>query len=102
MQAQSYPLKPKIMGVDVIKQQLIERIENGDEQFVRVLFAVSNALEESEAEIADDEVIGYRVDSGEPLLASDADDVFEAIVEDVKNGNYTEVDDLIAQRSARW
>jgi hypothetical protein len=34
------------MGVDVMKQQLIERIQNGDEQLIRVMFAVSEALED--------------------------------------------------------
>lgn len=47
MQVQTYQTKPKIMGVDIMKQQLIERIQNGDEQYLRVLLAVSNALEET-------------------------------------------------------
>ena len=59
MQAQSYVFNPQIMGVDVMKQQLIERIQQGDEQLVRVLFAVSEALEETEneAEEVTDEMI---------------------------------------------
>jgi hypothetical protein len=40
------------MGVDVMKQQLIERIQNGDEQLIRVMFAVSEALEEEISEEA--------------------------------------------------
>lgn len=49
-----------------------------------------------------DEIIGYKVGTNEPVLASEADHVFEEIVADVKQGNYVDVDDLIAQRSARW
>jgi hypothetical protein len=60
------------------------------------------AKQEAKVEEVEDEVIGYRVGTNEPLLASEADDVFEAIVDDVKQGNYVEVDDLIAQRSAQW
>lgn len=92
------------MGVDVMKEQLIERIQQGDEQLIRVLFAVSEALEkeESQADMADDEIIGYRVDTGQALRAEEADEAFEAIVEDVKKGQGTEIDDLIKKRSARW
>lgn len=51
MEVYTYPTKPKIMGVDVMKQQLIERIQNGDEQYIRVLLAVSNALDESTSDM---------------------------------------------------
>ena len=50
MQVQTYPTKLKIMGVEVMKQQLMERIQNGDEQLIRVMFAVSEALEEEISE----------------------------------------------------
>ena len=58
MEVQTYPTKPKIMGVDVMKKQLMERIQNGDEQYLRVLLAVSNALDESiQGEEVTDEMI---------------------------------------------
>lgn len=44
MQPQFNPLKPKAMGIEVMKQQLLERIQTGDEKHIRVLLAVSNAL----------------------------------------------------------
>jgi predicted metal-binding transcription factor (methanogenesis marker protein 9) len=44
------------MGVDILKQKLIERIEQGDEQYIRVMTAVSNALVES----AEFDVEAYR------------------------------------------
>lgn len=92
------------MGVDVMKKQLLERVEQGDEQLVSVLFAVSEALEEAkpESEIGTEEVIGYRIGTNEPILADEANDIFEAIVEDVKSGNYVEIDELIKKKSARW
>ena len=103
MQAGSYLFNPQIMSLEEMKQQLIERIQQGDEQLIRVLFVVSEALEqeENQTDVANG-IIGYRVDNGQPLLTSEVDATFEAIVEDVKKGNYTEVDDLIKQRSARW
>ena len=75
--------------------QLLDRI---DERFLVAVHALLSAYEQQ----ADDEVIGYRIGTGEPLLASEADDAFEAIVKDVKQGNYTEIDDLIAEKSKRW
>ncbi len=44
VQPQINPLKPKTMGIDLMKQQLMERIQTGDEKHIRVLLAVSNAL----------------------------------------------------------
>lgn len=49
------------MGFDVMKQQLIERIQNGDEQLIRVMFAVSEALEE---EISEEEVFSIIPPAG--------------------------------------
>ena len=76
-----------------------------DDNFLAAVHAMVGtyvAKQEAQAETTEDEIIGYRVGTNKPLLASEADDVFEAIVEDVKQGNYVEVDDLIAQRSTRW
>lgn len=102
MEVQFYSLKPNIMGVDLMREQLMERIAQGDEQYVRILFAVSNALDNTTEQATADEVIGYDIKTNKPLLASEADDVFEAIVDDVKKGNYIEIDELIVQKSARW
>lgn len=49
-----------------------------------------------------DDIIGYNIATNEPLLASKVDETFEAIVDDIKKGNFIEVDELIAQKSARW
>jgi hypothetical protein len=69
---------------------------------VHAMVGTYRAKQEPKTEPVEDEVIGYRIGTNEPLMASEADDVFEAIVDDVKQGNYVEVEDLIAQRSARW
>jgi len=36
------------MGIDVMKQRLIELIQQGDEQYIRVMTAVSDALNETD------------------------------------------------------
>ncbi|MEO0728619.1 MAG: hypothetical protein AAFZ63_29035 [Bacteroidota bacterium] len=90
MQAQSYPFNPQIMGVDVMKQQLIERIQQGDEQLVRVLFAVSEALEKEESAAAYeasltpmsvDELIARAEESNRAIEAGEYVDIEEALAE---------------------
>ncbi len=79
-------------------QQILERV---DERFLAAVHTLLKTYEHQEEALAD-EVIGYSVVTNEPILASEADDTFEAIVEDVKQGNYVDVDDLIAEKSAQW
>lgn len=79
-------------------QQILERI---DERFLAAVYALLKTYEHQE-EALEDEIIGYSVVTNEPILASEADDTFEAIVDDVKKGNYVDVDDLIAEKSAQW
>jgi hypothetical protein len=75
--------------------QILDRI---DERFLAAVHALLQTYDQQDS----DDVVGYRIGTDEPLLASEADDIFESIVEDVKKGNYIEVDDLIAQKAARW
>ena len=90
MQAQSYLFNPQIMGVDVMKQQLIERIQQGDEQLVRVLFAVSEALEKEESveayeasltPMSVDELIARAEESNQAIEAGEYVDIEEALAE---------------------
>ncbi len=85
------------MGVDVMKQQLIERIQNGDEQLIRVMFAVSEALEEStqREEITDEMIMAIPPDptmkrlTEEELLAR-----LEASSAQVERGEYVTIEEL--------
>ena len=72
------------MGVDILKKRLLERIEQGGEQYIRILSAVSDALEAMPKKEINDDIIGYNIATNEPLLASKVDETFEAIVDDVK------------------
>jgi len=94
-----------IMSTTDMRSEVATWLNELDDNFLAAVHAMVGtyrAKQETEVEAVEDEVIGYRVGTNEPLMASEADDVFEAIVDDVKKGNYVEVDDLIAQRSARW
>jgi|AntRauTorckE5430_2_1112549.scaffolds.fasta_scaffold14598_2 hypothetical protein len=85
------------MGVDVMKQQLIERIQNGDEKYIRVLLAVSNALDESaqEEEITDEMILAvppspeWKRLTEDELMAR-----LEKSSAQVERGDYTTVEDL--------
>jgi hypothetical protein len=80
--------------------RILDRI---DERFLAAVHALLRAYDQhADDKAGDDEIVGYRIGTGEPLLAREADEVFEAIVKDVKQGNYTEIDDLIAEKSKRW
>lgn len=58
MKVITYQTKVKVMGVDILKQQLLERIEQGDEQYIRILFAVSDALDKvADQEITDEMIM---------------------------------------------
>jgi ClpP class serine protease len=94
-----------IMSTTDMRSEVATWLNELDDNFLAAVHAMVGtyrAKQEAKVEEVEDEVIGYRVGTNEPLLASEADDVFEAIVDDVKQGNYVEVDDLIAQRSAQW
>jgi len=80
-------------------QQILERI---DERFLAAVHALLKTYDVQEEMAAGDEVIGYSVVTNEPILASEADNTFEAIVDDVKKGNYVDIDDLVAERSKQW
>jgi len=79
-------------------QQILERI---DERFLAAVHTLLKTLDQ-ENQNTEDEVIGHSVVTNEPILASEADETFEAIVEDVKQGNYVDIDDLVAERSKQW
>jgi hypothetical protein len=92
------PIAMSTIDMRTESQQILERI---DERFLAAVHALLKTYDVQE-ETLEDEVIGYSVVTNEPILASEADDTFEAIVDDVKKGNYIDVDDLIAERSAQW
>jgi hypothetical protein len=90
---------PKIMSTTDMRKESHQILDRIDERFLAAVHALLQTYDQQDDS---EEVIGYNVGTNEPLLASEADDVFKAIVEDVKKGNYMEVDDLIAQKTARW
>lgn len=50
----------------------------------------------------EDEIVGYRVGTDEPLYAKDAVEEFARTVDDVKRGEFVEIDELIEKRSRKW
>jgi hypothetical protein len=93
-----YQLAMSTTDMRTESQQILERI---DERFLAAVHALLKTYD-VQREALKNEVIGYSVTTNEPILASEADDTFEGIVDDVKGGNYVDVDDLIAEKSAQW
>ena len=92
------------MSTVEMRNEVAGWLENLDDNFLAAVHAMVGTYltKQRDAETEErDEIIGYQVGTNEPVLASEADEVFEGIVEDVKRGNYVEVDDLIAQRATR-
>ena len=50
----------------------------------------------------EDIILGYRVDTGEPIHANQAEKEFEQILDEVKQGDYITIEDLIKKKSASW
>ena len=93
------PIKQMLMSTVEMRSEVASWLEELDDNFLAAVHAMVGTYVKKQEE---DPIIGYRVGTKEPILASEADEAFEAVVEDVKAGNYTEIDDLIEQRSARW
>lgn len=91
-------IRPPIMTVTEQRSHAPELLDQLNDEF----FAAVYSMLETYVRQQQEPIIGYKVGTGEPISAKEADEVFEAVVEDVKAGNYTEIDDLIAQRSAKW
>ena len=96
MQVQTYQTKPKIMGVDVMKQQLIERIQKGDEQYLRVLLAVSNALEESadEEDVTDEMIMAIPTPSWPKLSKEELKTELETANAEIEAGEFYTIEEL--------
>lgn len=92
------PIKQTLMSTVDMRKEVATWLEELDDNFLAAVHAMVGTYVKKQ----DDSIVGYRVGTKEPILASEADEAFEAVVEDVKAGNYTEIDDLLKERSERW
>ncbi|WP_367389888.1 hypothetical protein [Lewinella sp. LCG006] len=79
------------MGVDVMKQQLIERIQNGDELLIRVIFAVSEALEE---DISQEEVLTILPPAGSRITMKELIAEIEEADAEIDRGEFLTSEEL--------
>ncbi len=93
MEVQTYRTKPKIMGLDLIKAQLIERIKNGDEQLIRVMFAVSEAMNESDNDFS---VEAYEA-SLKPMTVEELIARAQASNRAIEAGEHVDIEEALAE-----
>jgi hypothetical protein len=86
------------MGIDIMKQMLVARIQEGGEQYIRVLFAVSNALQEPVQE--EDPIIGYDIE-GNSKRASVMQAIYDEQVRAAREeGKFTTLEELETEMEA--
>jgi hypothetical protein len=79
------------------KFQLIEwLVQLEDEAIIERLKQVKEESEKTSS------IIGYRAVTGEPVYAEEAEQEFEQILEEVKQGDYITIEDLIKEKSSEW
>lgn len=84
------------MGVDVMRAQLMERIQNGNEQLIRVMYAIVEAVEESTTEDTTDEML-MALASEQHMKRLTAEDLLarlEASSAQVARGEYITIEAL--------
>lgn len=69
-----------------------------DENFLRVVHSMLGTYVEQQEGI----ILGYRVDTGEPVHAGQAEEEFDQILKEVEKGDYITIEDLIKEKSASW
>lgn len=68
---------------------ITNRLKKVDDHFLEIV----HAMFQKEAELNDDEIIGYDID-GKPISTEEAEEIFEKGVQEVKNGGGYTVDQL--------
>ncbi|MEM6395695.1 MAG: hypothetical protein AAF741_05055 [Bacteroidota bacterium] len=88
------------MSAIEMRDDIYKWAEQVDESFLSAVHAIMGAYVEKQEQ--EDQIVGYRISSGEALSVNEADEEFEAIVDEVRRGEYLTVEEMIEQRSQRW
>jgi hypothetical protein len=84
------------MSAAEIRAELHQLIDQLDERFLKAVHSMVSTYQSEE-----DEIVGYRIDSGEPIYESKLGEELDAIVEEVENGDYITLEDL-KRESEEW
>lgn len=87
-----------LMSVDTLREQIILRVEEAGEPFLRILDAMTAAYEKEQKE--EDNIIGYRFD-GSPIRAKEAIEIYAKRVDAMKAGQKTSIEDL-RKEAEQW
>jgi hypothetical protein len=98
MEGQVYQPKPKIMGIDTLRDRVISRIQQADESFLRILDAMTEAYENEhqEAEFTDTEVAAMRLadESLKPMSREELHAELKEGLAQVERGEFVTIEDL--------
>lgn len=83
------------MSAAAIRSDIDKYLDKVDESFLKVVHSMLNTYLEQQ-----EKVIGYRIETGEPVYASEITDELDAILEEVEQGDYVKLEDLKAQSKA--
>lgn len=83
------------MSAAEVRSELHQLIDELGERFLRAVNLMVRAYQVEEKE----EVVGYRIDSREPVYRSKLGEELDAIVKEVEEGNFITLDDL---KSESW
>jgi hypothetical protein len=101
MQVQSHPPNANLMGAEQIKAILHQRIEQADERFLQVIYAmVETYAEQYQTSGSDDEAIGYTP-QGEPITVAELKAKINLAENQIDQGEFLTPEQLL-QESQGW
>ncbi len=89
-----------VMSVDQIKDVLHHRIEQADERFLQVIYAMVEAYAEQHAIGSDEEIIGYQA-GGEPMTVAELKAKINLAEQQIDRGEYLTPEQL-RKESEQW
>ncbi len=92
------PIKLSFMSAVEIRSEINSFLDQVDDSFLKVIHSMLGTYVQQK----EDPILGYRVDTGQAVHASQAEDEFENILEEVRQGDYMTIEDLIKDKSASW
>lgn len=94
------PIKLMFMSAAQMKDEIVSYLDQiKDENFLKVVHLMLNSY--VKVQEPEDEIVGYRIGSNEPVYKSKLGQELDAIVQEVNEGNYITLEELKAE-SETW
>lgn len=96
----SLQFKSILMSTAEKRATLCQKMNELDDKFIEAIYAIVEAYVEKEEE-QEDQIIGYRAGTFEPVYASKMVDELDSIMKEVEEGDYITLEDL-EKESETW